>query len=270
MIKHSLLTTLAVLLRPLIRLLLKNGVPYGSFAEVARWVYVDVAAREFAISSHKQSISRISVITGLTRKDVARLQESALADSQDSAANYNRAARVVSGWMRECSKADNSIADLSLDGTEPSFASLVKRYSGDMPVRAVLDELIRVGTAVRLDENHLRLVTRAYLPSAGNAEQFDILGRDVADLISTIDHNLTATGAAPYFQRKVEYNNLPAECLPDIRRLLSSQGQGLLEQFDQLMSTHDRDVNPGVAGAGRKRAMVGIYYFEEDVVDCKD
>ncbi|MFQ5937243.1 MAG: DUF6502 family protein [Acidiferrobacterales bacterium] len=34
--------------------------------------------------------------------------------------------------------------------------------------------------------------------------------------------------------------------------------------MDRWMAEHDRDTRPNVKGTGRKRAGIGIYYFEED------
>ena len=89
------------LLRPLIRILLRNGVPFGSFAELARWVYVDVALADFSIKGRKPSDSRASVLTGLSRKEVRRLRELSLKNQGEDIARYNRAARVLSAWVRD-------------------------------------------------------------------------------------------------------------------------------------------------------------------------
>jgi len=62
------------LLRPLVRVLLRNGISYSGFADLAKWVFVDIAAKEFGVPGRKQTDSRISVITGLTRKEVARIK----------------------------------------------------------------------------------------------------------------------------------------------------------------------------------------------------
>jgi hypothetical protein len=139
----------------------------------------------------------------------------------------------------------------------------VKRYAGDVPPRAVLDELARVGCAERLADGRVRLVGRAYVPKAGSREKLAILGTDVADLVTTIDRNLAAGGGDAFFQRKVQYDNLPAEALPAFRRMSASRGQALLERLDLWLAERDRDVNPAVKGTGRHRAGLGIYYFEE-------
>jgi hypothetical protein len=90
-----------------------------------------------------------------------------------------------------------------------------------------------------------------------------ILGDDTAFLIDTIDHNLTRGQPAPRFQRKVLYDNLPGEALPEFQRLASSAAQSLLERLDRWLGEHDRDTRPEVQGTGRNLAGLGIYYFEK-------
>ena len=72
------------LLYPLVRVLLRQGMPYGAFSDLAKRVYVDVAMQEFGIPGRKQSISRVSIMTGLTRKEVRRIQ--GLETTDDAAA----------------------------------------------------------------------------------------------------------------------------------------------------------------------------------------
>lgn len=70
----------------------------------------------------------------------------------------------------------------------------------------------------------LRLVRRAYIPQADDEAKLDILGTDVADLISAIEHNLESKAEEPFFQRKVAYDNLPAEYLSELRASLEAKG----------------------------------------------
>jgi hypothetical protein len=219
------------LLRPLVRILLRNGVSYGTFADLARWVYVDVATREFAIGGRKQSTSRVAVVTGLTRKEVHRLRQPSMPGDREIAERYNRAARVIAGWRREREFLDDAgrPAALPVGGESGSFTSLVRRFSGDMPVRAVLDELRRVGAITELDDGRIELVTRAYVPKTSETDKLHILGTDAAHLIATIDHNLRSDSPEPLFQRKVAYDNVPDHVLPDFRRLSAEKAQLLLE-----------------------------------------
>ncbi len=86
------------LLWPLVRILLRNGVSYRTFSDLIKWVYVDVAGKEFGIKGRKQSASRVSVITGLSRKEVTRMRQLPRPDDHVSAEKYNRAARVIAAW----------------------------------------------------------------------------------------------------------------------------------------------------------------------------
>ncbi len=264
-IKNTIQAAVVKLLRPLVRILLRNGVPYGAFADLAKKVYVDVASKEFGIAGKKQTDSRISVITGLNRKEVHRVKT--LTEPYDESVNerYHRGARVISAWVRhqQFLNASAQPADLPLEGEGASFSTLVKNFSGDMPVRAVLDELLRVNCVERLENGRIRLLTRAYLPGTEEGDKIGILGNDVRDLIATIDHNLVMHNG-PFFQRKVEYDNVPEEFVEKLRTLSAKQGQDLLETLDQWLARHDRDTNPDLKGTGRKRVGLGIYYFEAD------
>ncbi|MGE5241302.1 MAG: DUF6502 family protein [Bacteroidota bacterium] len=267
--KHVQVLTSAIerLLRPLIRILLRNGTSYDAFADLAKRMYVEVGMQEFGIPGKKQTISRVSVLSGLSRKEVQRVMGQRDSAEAEARARYNRAARVIAGWVRDRDFADaagNPLA-LSPEDGETSFAELVKRHSGDVPARAVLDELLRVGAVEHLEDGRIRLLSRAYVPRTSDLDKLEILGADVSDLIYTIDHNLQHGAADPFFQRKVMYDNLPADAISAFRALSAEQAQVLLEKMDQWLAKHDRDVNPSVKGAGRMRAGIGIYYFEEDI-----
>lgn len=252
-------------LRPLLRILLRNGVPYGAFADLAKRVYVDVATEEFGLPGRKQTKSRVSVLTGLSRKEVLRVSRLAAPDDEGTAERYSRAARVIGGWVRDKRFADatGNPAALPFEGSGATFGELVKSYSGDATARAVLDELLRVGAIGRGQDGRVSLIARSYIPRTGEAEKIGILGADVAELVSTIDRNIRNPKES-FFQRKVCYDNLPAEALPGLRALAGERSQELLELLDRWMSERDRDANPSVTGTGRRRAGVGIYYFEDD------
>jgi hypothetical protein len=264
---EALAAAVLILLRPLVRVLLRYGVPYGAFADLAKRVYVETANEEFTIPGRKQSQSRVSVLTGLSRKEVKRVTSLPRPDDQGAVDRYNRAARVISGWTRDTEYCDANGAPTVLDveSGERNFATLVRKHSGDVPVRAILDELTRVG-AIALDEDgRVHLLARAYVPQSGEADKLAILGADVSDLIACIDHNLQCPPEDAFFQRKVSYDNLPDAPAREVRDLAAKRAQRLLEELDGWMASRDRDSNPDASGEGRQRAALGIYFYEEDV-----
>lgn len=265
----ALSAALSRILRPLVRILLRHGVSFNTFADIAKSIYVDIAMNEFAIKGRKPSVSRTSVITGLTRKEVVRVRQLPKPEDQALSERYNRAARVITAWLRDKDFVTGAgqPAVLTLEGDGATFSSLVKHASGDIPPRAILDELLRVGAVAQEPDGRLRLVSHAYVPHGSEADKVHILGTDVGYLIATINHNMQYGEHQPRYQRKVAYDNLSDESLPAFRALSSEQAQALLEQLDRWLARHDRDSNPSAGGSGRNRAGLGIYYFEEPYRD---
>jgi hypothetical protein len=267
--QHALEAAVANVLRALFRLLLRHSMSYDAFDELARRAYVEVAMKDFAIDGKKSTISRASILSGLTRKEVRRLLS---LPGHGSAGNggerYNRAARVLTGWVRDPDFLDAAGEPRTLPMDSPTgFAALVRRHSGDMPARAVLDELHRVGAVQWLDDQHVQLHTRAYVPVGSASDKLDILGQDVAALIATIDHNIQHGAGDPRFQRKVMYDAISRSDLPAFRKLSATQAQSLLERLDRWLQVRDKvDAarnEEASAATPRSRVGLGIYYFEE-------
>jgi len=253
------------LLRPLIRILIKNGVPYGAFIDIAKPLYVESAADIIESEGNKATNTRISTVTGMSRKEVQRLRDETEINDVWAFDRYNRAARVVAGWVRDTRFSDRhgQPAILAYDDGPVSFHAVVSAFSGDIPARTILEELLQAGVVKRLNDGRIQLLSRAYIPTGNQAEKLGILGTDVAGLIDTIAHNIYSQEKA-FFQRKVYYDNLPEEAIPRLQALVQERGQTLIEDLDQWMSAHDRDSNPAVEGSGRKAAGIGIYYFENE------
>lgn len=268
-ILRTLTKSIVVILKPLVRILLRYNVSFRTFCDIVKWVYVDIAAKEFGIAGRKQSISRISILTGLSRKEVKRVTAIPRPSDSDLAERYHRAVRVTAAWRREPAFIDSQGHPriLPLTGEGYSFAKLVRQFSGDLPFRAVLDELMRAGVVEKTAEGSVRLRSRAYLPGDDDDIKLHILGTDVAHLIRTIDYNLQADTSHRRFQRKVSYDNLPAEALPVFHDMAAQQAQSLLEKLDKWLAEHDRDTNPNVQGTNRFEAGLGVYYFQKD---CKE
>lgn len=254
--------SLVRILRPLIRILLRNGVTYRAFAETSKAVYVEVATADFHIQGRKQTDSRISVITGLSRKEVKRVKSLPPSEVGNDLARYNRASRVISGWTqdRDFMDSQGNPLDLAMDGAENSFAELVRRYSGDAPPRAVLDELEQVGAVQRLDDGSLCLVTRGYIPQTDSPERLGIFGVMAADLLRSSDYNLRDDSAKPYFQRVVGNERIPVAATDEFQQVTRRYCQQFLEKLDHWLAENEVDVD---SGEEVRRIGVGIYYFED-------
>jgi hypothetical protein len=250
------------LLKPLVRILIRYGIPFGEFREIAKQTYVEVAEEDFKIPNRKQTVSRISMLTGIQRKEVARLITEHNDVEETIDAGYNRGVRVISGWHRDSEFLDEQGEPLALplDGEQGSFSALVKRYSGDLPVRAVLDELERVGSIQRDAADMIRPISQSgYIPSADKNAQFNIMGQSVLDLLNTLNHNIENDNGNTRLQLTTAYDNLPRSAVERFKLMSRTD--------DDWLSENDRDANAdlAVANDGRYRAGIGIYYIEEQI-----
>ncbi len=258
------------MLRPLARILLRRGMGYGEFAEAAKAAFVDAAQIDLAIPGRKQTTSRISTITGLSRKEVHRLLNQNEAEQIEALHKLNRAARVISGWVSDPRFLDPNGQPVSLNFEEgsPNFSQLVKDYSGDITARTIADELSRTGAIEQDSEGQLRLVKQAYIPDAGSVEQFKLLSENLAELMNTIEHNIENEDDK-YFQRKVYYDNIPVESVAELRQLINDRAQQCLEDINKVLAKHDRDHNPDTeqqAQHENKRMKLGLalHYIQEE------
>ena len=265
-LKNALYAATSRILTPLIRILLRNGVAVETFVEISKRVYVKVTEKDFKIPGKGQTTARIATLTGLSRKEVLRLRSIEGDEQLLSLERHNRASRVISAWVRE-SEFHNKAGDpsvLPFDGARNSFTALVKKHSGDITARTILEELVHSGAVSMLKNGKIKLETKTYIPQSDDIEKIKILGTDVTDLIAAIDHNLSCSPKDAFFQRKVWYNNIPEDCIGEMKKKIVKKGQAAIEDMNQEMVKCDRDSNSKIKGQGRKRVMVGIYYYEED------
>jgi hypothetical protein len=275
MTNHSnkvLYQTLLKLLRPLVRILLHRGVSTAEFTEIVRRVYVSVAETDFGIGDRrKQTTSRIAVLTGLNRPEVARLRE--IDDGTDDGPRmfHNRATRVVSGWTSDARFAPEGVArDLPLEGPH-SFTTLVIDYSGGMPVRAVLDELKRVGSVRDTEGGLLHLCAEAYIPVDGDDDKLRLMGIAASDLLNTLHHNVNRSELPSRFQIMVDNSRMSDAAIAQFRQLCDEKSLQLLKEFDVWLNAHATRASVADSSGKRKktgsekvrRVGVGIYFFED-------
>jgi len=245
------------ILTALVRTLLRNGMSYGEFDQIARKSFVDVAFRDFANPGSKQTVSNVAILTGLNRKEVKKLHE--MDDGQLIAGDkqYNRVTRVLGGWINDpiFLRKDGSPRDLEADG-KGSFADLVRKYSGDMPVAAMQKVLMRSKNICFTDDGRVRLLSNAYLASDDPVEKLAILGADARQLIETIDYNLSAPEDRLRFQRKASNLSVSPDSVPEIRQYLQRKGQAFLEEIDLYLSQHETDDEQGTA------LSVSVFYHQ--------
>jgi hypothetical protein len=261
-IQKVIIRAFAKILRPLLKLWLRYGLSYQAFEEMVRWVMVDIAVRDFPLDGRKQTDSRISVITGLTRHQVKHYRQLELEDSP-AQAKANRATRVLTGWLTDSKFQDDEGKPLVLDIEHDavSFRLLCESHAGDVPFRSILDELLSHAT-VEIEKSNVRLISRGFVPNEDEEAIIEIIGQDASSLLNTLEHNLHSPKGRKWFQKKVSYGELPLDELRNDRPEQGHEAQKLLESLNGRLSKLQKE---GEDTRGPKaRAGWGVYYFEQD------
>ena len=256
------------MLRTVVRHLIGQGITYPALTQMVKEIYLDVAEAEFALPFKRQTDSRLALVTGLNRKEISRLRRLRKTPRASVALEENLVTHVIGRWMAgpPYAAADGTPRRLTYDSDRrnvASFARLVRELSVDIPVRSVLDELLRVGVVALLPDGTVELRREAHIPSADVAAKLTLLGTDPAEVFGTIMHNVEHPDA-PRLQRKVVYDNIGADALAEIRAAALRTGERFIRNANALLAAHDRDRNPRAAGGRRTRVVLGTYYFEEE------
>ena len=242
-VKQALLAAFRVLMGPLVRILLRQGISYAEFSEVAKAVYVEVALKDFKVSGRKATRTRIAVMTGLTRKEVKRVIDEAVKERFELKTSFNRLGRVLVGWHTDADFTGPYGMPLELqyetgNPNEPTFSVLVKRHSGDMSPRSILDELVRVGAIRETDVGWFRVMRREYIPEAQGAHTFERTGVVVRNFVNTVEFNMTklAPGKGRFERHVTADDGIRREDLPKFDHYLRERCQVLLEEIDNWLA----------------------------------
>lgn len=265
-IKQTLLRAYQVLLGPLIRILLRQGISYAEFSELAKAVYVEVALKDFKVAGRKATRTRVAVMTGLTRKEVKRVIDEAVKDRYEPKSKFSRLGRVLVGWHTDTDFTGPYGLPLELqyetnNPGELTFAELVKRHSGDMSPRSILDELIRVGAVRETDAGWYRVLRREYITDAQGRDTFERTGFIVRNFVNTVDFNMTksAPGKGRFERHVFPADGLRVEDMPLFDAFLRERCQTLLEELDNWLAK--LPVPDGTKGDRVLHTGVGVYHY---------
>ncbi|WP_400769334.1 DUF6502 family protein [Methylosinus sporium] len=253
---------IARLLRPLVRLLIRYGVTFPALCELLRELYVNVAVHDCALPDKEQTDSRISLLTGIHRKEVRRLREAG-APVRTVPASVSRTSQIVALWLGDRRFADRKGAPAPLrragsPGRGPTFESLVEEVTRDVRPRAVLDEWLD-RKIVSLDaDGRIVLGEAAIAPDKGDERQLYYFGRNLHDHIAAAAANIVQE-PAPFMERAVHYEGLSeagARRLEALSRELAMEGLIAANREAQTLQRSDEE--------GRWRWTFGVYVYRED------
>ncbi|MCJ2114976.1 DUF6502 family protein, partial [Methylobacterium sp. E-025] len=249
----------ARLLRPLVRLFVARGITFPALTNLLRELYVNVAEHDFALQGKEQTDSRVSLLTGIHRKEVRRLRGAGAPVSAVPAV-VSRTSRIIARWLADPAFTDPDGRPLALrrageDG--PSFEALVAGVTRDLRPRAVLDEWLDRGLATLDGQDRIVLAEAAYVPRGGGEPQLYYFGRNLHDHIAASVANIL--GEAPRFlERAVHYDGLSE----DLARRLEARAK---EIAMEALTQANREAHAACATdpGGPHRWNFGLYVYAE-------
>ena len=260
-----LVTALRRVVYPLVRLMLAKGITYTYLADLLKGVFVEVAEREFRIPDKAQTDSRISLLTGVHRKDVRRLRELGQTSAEEVPPAVSLGAQLVAAWTglplyQDPAGGPRKLPRLARSGGELSFEGLVASVSKDIRSRAVLDEWLRLGIVDVDDEDRVALNTDAFIPQRGFEEKAFYLAHNLHDHAAAAAHNLLGKGP-PWLERSVHYDALSAASVARLREMATKTGMDALLALNRLaISLEEED---RASDQPRQRFTFGVYFFSE-------
>lgn len=245
---------LRLLLRPIVRFCIRHGVTVQQLVENVKSLSVELAAEEMRASSDKVTVSRLSVLTGLQRRDISRM----LREETSEPVVGSLATRVLGYWennKRYKNKSNNLPRSLSVE----EFRALVSKVSTDVNPATILFNLERMGAITKNSNGRVELIRSRYIPQEDPTESFRILERDCEDLIQTVEQNVLQPEKPRQLHGRTEFDNISRAHLDEIRKWLRSEGTLFHQRVRQYLSQFDLDINPELKGSGGAYVALGTF-----------
>ena len=256
-IKSTLRSSCRALLRPIASVVLKCGMTWREFSELSKSVFVSVATDEYGIRGRPTNISRVSILTGISRKEVKRQRELLAEPEIDGSPKTTDATRLLSGWHQDPAYLDDDGNPLPLPprGTNPSFESLFDTYGGDTPEQTLARELLKAGSIEEDSDGRYVAKRRYHMPVEMDTGSIRFFGTNLYDHASTLSNNVTGDSSERWLEGFAVDDRISPAAIEAFRAYLDERGQQFLEEIDDWLSRHriendDTETTPVRLGLG--------------------
>lgn len=265
-LKSALRTAVLRILEPLARWVLYAGMGVGDFQSLVKIAFVRAAREQMGDNeggSSRPNVSRIAVLTGLTRVDVTSILAGPEA-AQSSDRGRQRAERVLSGWWNDSAFRDaaGNPAILAVRGKGRSFSSLVDRYSGErLLAGSILEALLRVKAVRRRADGKVQAISRTYATVRWDPEGVIAMGQQVKEHLETLVHNLRHPAQATYVGRVINVQVDP-RYIPLLLRDIQDEAEGLIQTTDTTINSPSYTLKGRTGDTGAVSLGLSVYVFQ--------
>ena len=266
-VQRRILNALLIALRPLARALLRAGIGHREFNEVSKLAFVDVATTDYGLRGRPTNISRVAVMTGLTRKEVRRLRDKSESGGDIEIVRAAPMAVILQRWFTDSQflSDQGEPLELAFDGTDNSFAELVKKYGGDIPPGAMRTELKRIKAVAETEDGKLRVLKRNVSGKETPERLIDGLSWIVYPAILALANNTRdEIKDDTWVMRSAHTARIRSSDVPRLRRVCSDRLAEFVYSIDDMFAAYGTVHDDETSNASDKSIGVGVFYFEED------
>jgi len=271
---RALLAASRRLLRPLMRLMIRNGITFPVLADVLRHLFVEIAVTDILTQPKARTDSRISLLTGVHRKEIRRYRE-VPPDPMAAPEVVTIASQIIARWLGAPPFVDDTGQPKPLPrvaeagSADPSFDSLVCTVTTDIRSRAVLDDWLGQGLVSLDTADRVVLDVEAFIPRPGGEEQLFYFARNLHDHMAAAVVNISARHGARFLDRSVHYDALTREQVRELRAYARRAAvQVLLDVNRKALELVGNDRVPD--SQPQHRVNFGVFVFGEGDVPGHD
>lgn len=265
-IQEQIIAAFLIVLKPIARILLRYGIGYREFSEIAKTAFVDVASSDYGLRGRPTNISRVAVMTGLTRKEVRRLRDKIEQGKQTVVVRHTPMWDILHYWHadREFLADDGVPMELPFSGDYGSFTSLVRRFGGDIPPGAMRTELKRVGAIAQKENGDLIVLKRYFRPHGDHESLVSLLIHAVYPTITALCRNTDPNREGYSWPQRVAFTKtVRKDDVPRLKRIATDRIVAFTEAIDDLFMAYECLNEAEFEEEDKTTVAVGVFYFED-------
>ena len=243
--RAQLIHTFRTVLRPLIRILFRAGVRFDEFVELLRGIYVEITIRNAMEANSKITTGRISILSGVARRDVERLVSSDDWLQIPRPTDLAALAAILHRWHTDSTFLGPYGVPLELPFTGQAGRNFTELVQGS-PLRidptSAYEQLLAARMIVRSGDTHVKVMSRTYVsPEPMSAEMLEHFSTAMRNLASTLDFNLTPGQKDKRIERTVfPDGGLPTDLIPEYDTFVRERAQQLISDVDDWLAAAAR------------------------------
>jgi len=235
------IAAMRLLLAPIASFCIRKGIKIQDIIPELKRALIDAARKDLMLRHEVESVSRLSVMTGLQRKDLSILEDL----PREKTESADILSRIISVWMTDrkfIHSKTKSPRPLSYEGHRSEFAELVRLVSADLNHHTVLFELERALVARKNTEARtVLLLKEEFITYDDPVESYGLLARDVGALIETVDANIITAPEQRLLHMTTQFDNVYEAAIPELKAWMKHAGKALHSEARTILSKYDAD-----------------------------